>query len=173
MVLHRAWQHAVLAIVPVFHFVCVVQQDIANSSGRMREAARALSEIRGGGPVTAEDLISWELKQLGIPRMRKDQKSGVRGMLWMQRALEFVFTLICNMFGTMKTATAKECALDAYDRILKPYHSKQKQTSHGTRAYLSIAFSLPSVEYPGVFKLVRAELVFTDGDWSQHSIRIF
>ncbi|CDI85654.1 glycolipid transfer protein, putative [Eimeria praecox] len=118
-----------------------LKQDIANSSGRMREAAQALSKSRGGGAVTADDLISWELKQLGIPRMRKDQKSGVRGMLWMQRALDFVFTLICNMFGTMKTATAKECALDAYDRILKPYHSFLVSN------VVSLAFSLaPSKE---------------------------
>lgn len=77
--------------------------------------------------VTADELIAWELKELGIPKMRKDQNSGVKGMLWMKRALDFVFTLICNTFGTMKDATVKECALDAYDRVLKPYHSKPEK----------------------------------------------
>lgn len=89
----------------------------------MRAAAEALRKTRGGGTVSADELIVWEIQELGIPRMRKDQQSGVRGMLWMKRALDFVFSLICNMFGTMKDATAKECALEAYDRILKPYHS--------------------------------------------------
>lgn len=106
---------------------CAAQQDIANSSGRMREAAKALRKSRGGSAVTADELIAWELKELGIPKMRKDQNSGVRGMLWMKRALDFVFSLICNTFGTMKDATVKECALDAYDRVLKPYHSEPEK----------------------------------------------
>lgn len=118
-----------------------LKQDIANSSGRMRAAAEALRRTRGGGAVSADELIAWEIKELGIPRMRKDQQSGVRGMLWMKRALDFVFSLLCNMFGSMKDASAKECALEAYDRILKPYHSFF--VSH----VVSLAFSLaPSRE---------------------------
>ncbi|CDJ63819.1 glycolipid transfer protein, putative [Eimeria necatrix] len=118
-----------------------LKQDIANSSGRMREAAKALRKSRGGSAVTADELIAWELKELGIPKMRKDQNSGVRGMLWMKRALDFVFSLICNTFGTMKDATVKECALDAYDRVLKPYHSFLVSN------IVSLAFSLaPSKE---------------------------
>lgn len=112
----------------------MLQQDIANSSGRMRAAADALRKLRGGGVVCADELIVWEIKELGIPRMRKDQHSGVRGMLWMQRALDFIFTLISNMFGSMKDATAKECALNAYDRVLKPYHSKLVEQYHCTTA---------------------------------------
>ncbi|KAL8442908.1 hypothetical protein Emag_006193 [Eimeria magna] len=101
-----------------------LKQDIANSSGRMRAAADALRKARGGGVVSADQLIEWELKELGVARMRKDEHSGVRGMLWMKRALDFILSLICNMFGTMKDATSKECALEAYNRILKPYHSR-------------------------------------------------
>lgn len=118
-----------------------LKQDIANSSGRMRAAADALQKSRGGGVVCADELINWEIKELGISRMRKDQHSGVRGMLWMKRALDFIFSLICNMFGSMKDASAKECALEAYDRILKPYHSFL--VSH----IVSLAFNLaPSKE---------------------------
>lgn len=118
-----------------------LKQDIANSSGRMRAAADALRKSRGGGVVCADELILWEIEELGISRMRKDQHSGVRGMLWMKRALDFIFSLICNMFGSMKDATSKECALEAYDRILKPYHSFL--VSH----IVSLAFSLaPSKE---------------------------
>ncbi|KAL8426953.1 hypothetical protein Efla_004506 [Eimeria flavescens] len=118
-----------------------LKQDIANSSGRMRAAADTLRKVRGGGVVSADQLIDWELKELGISRMRKDERSGVRGMLWMQRALDFIISLICNMFGTMKESTSKECALDAYDKILKPYHSFF--VSH----IVSLAFSLaPSKE---------------------------
>ncbi|KAL8452069.1 hypothetical protein Emed_001610 [Eimeria media] len=118
-----------------------LKQDIANSSGRMRAAADALRKARGGGVVSADQLIEWELKEMGVARMRKDEQSGVRGMLWMKRALDFILSLICNMFGTMKEATSKECALEAYNRILKPYHSFF--VSH----IVSLAFTLaPSKE---------------------------
>lgn len=118
-----------------------LKQDIANSSGRMRAAAEVLRKGKGGAPVYADELIKWEIEEMGISRMRKDQNSGVRGMLWMKRALDFIFSLIRNMYGTMKDATSKECALEAYDRILKPYHSFL--VSH----VVSLAFSLaPSKE---------------------------
>lgn len=104
--------------------MCLSQQDISNSSGRMRAAAEVLRKGKGGAPVYADELIKWEIQEMGISRMRKDQNSGVRGMLWMKRALDFIFSLLRNMYGTMKDATCKECALEAYDRILKPYHSK-------------------------------------------------
>lgn len=122
--------------------LCVLpQQDIANSSGRMRAAADALRKARGGGVVFADELIAWEVKELGIPRMRKDQHSGVKGMLWMKRALDFIFSLLSNMFCTMKNATSKECALEAYDRILKPYHS-ECVTPYNTESRASLCASL-------------------------------
>lgn len=106
------------------------QQDIINSSGRMRAAAEKLAAAEGGGlRVTVDLLIEHELRTIGIPKMRKDTKGGVRNLLWMQRALHFVFTLLKNVFEDMKEATPREAALDAYEKVLKPYHGETAGSS--------------------------------------------
>lgn len=85
-------------------------------------SARDQANIPDSGPVTVDMMIACEVKQCGVDALRKDSESGVKNLLWMKRALDFVVGFLENVIFKMKDKSAKDCATEVYKRVLKPYH---------------------------------------------------
>ncbi|KEP63309.1 UNVERIFIED_CONTAM: glycolipid transfer protein GLTP [Hammondia hammondi] len=120
----------------------VLKKDLKNSSSKLKEAAqREFAAEPNAGPVTVDMLISYEIKKDGVAYLRKDANNGVKNLLWMKRALDFIVGFLENATFKMKDKTAKECATEVYQCVLKPYHGFM--VSH----IVSLAFNLcPSRE---------------------------
>ncbi|CBZ50136.1 hypothetical protein NCLIV_006120 [Neospora caninum Liverpool] len=101
----------------------VLKKDLKNSSTKLKEAVeRERAAEPDVGPVTVEMMISYEIKKNGVAFLRKDANNGVKNLLWMKRALDFIVGFLENVIFKMKDKTAKECATEVYQCVLKPYH---------------------------------------------------
>ncbi|PHJ26090.1 glycolipid transfer [Cystoisospora suis] len=121
---------AAKTIIPVYDTVFgggmvsnLLKKDLDNSSTKVIQAsARDQASIPDSGPITVDMMIACEVKQSGVNALRKDSECGVKNLLWMKRALDFVVGFLENVIFKMKGQSAKECATDVYKRVLKPYH---------------------------------------------------
>ncbi|PFH35398.1 glycolipid transfer protein GLTP [Besnoitia besnoiti] len=121
---------AVKTIIPVYDTIFgagmvanLLKKDLTNSSSKVREATeKQVQEEPAAGPVTVDMLIDYEVKKYGVAFLRKDANNGVKNLLWMKRALDFIIGFLENVIFKMKGKTAKECATEVYQCVLKPYH---------------------------------------------------
>jgi len=95
-----------------------LKKDIMNSSGAVKNAWEQNPEQCN----TIDMLIIFEKEHATIEKIRKDSKSGVKNLLWMNRALDFMITFLHGVFVKNVDKPAKFSANEAYNAILKPYH---------------------------------------------------
>lgn len=95
-----------------------LKNDIENSSGKV-EDARALFPAERQ---YIEEFVLHEIGQRGVDYIRKDHNAGVKNLLWMKRALDFIISFMEKCILGDPTLTSKECAREVYNRILQPYH---------------------------------------------------
>jgi hypothetical protein len=89
--------------------------DITNSAGTLEKAAMKHK------CATLEDLIVHELKHEGRHKVRADKTSGVIGMLWAKRAVQFI-VMYLELLATRDDLTAPKCAQQTYEVVLMKYH---------------------------------------------------
>eukprot|EP00922_Rhytidocystis_sp_ex-Travisia-forbesii_P041208 GHVS01061528.1.p1 GENE.GHVS01061528.1~~GHVS01061528.1.p1 ORF type:complete len:268 (-),score=35.54 GHVS01061528.1:125-889(-) len=95
-----------------------LKKDIENSSSKV---VLALEKFKDEGQYI-EEFILFEIQQRGVEELRKDSTCGVKNLLWMQRALDFIMSFLeLLMMGGPETSS-KACAIEAYDKVLKNYH---------------------------------------------------
>lgn len=95
-----------------------LKKDIENSSSKVRAAY----ENNPKETNTIDKLITYEIETQGVDILRKDSNSGVKNLLWMNRALNFIVTFLEKCMITDCEKSSKQCATEAYNDILKPYH---------------------------------------------------
>jgi len=104
--------------------------DILNSSSTVEKAAMKLKVE------TVEDIVSTDLKHHGRHAVRADKTSGVIGVLWAKRAVNFI-VMYLDLLATRDDLTAPKCAQLTYETVLMKYHGWL--TSKAIGAVMSLA----------------------------------
>eukprot|EP00922_Rhytidocystis_sp_ex-Travisia-forbesii_P041204 GHVS01061520.1.p2 GENE.GHVS01061520.1~~GHVS01061520.1.p2 ORF type:complete len:224 (-),score=35.78 GHVS01061520.1:1404-2075(-) len=117
--------YAARTIVPVYDTVfgknlvsSNLKKDIENSSSKVMLAVETHKEERQ----YLEEFIVHEIDQRGVQVIRKDSTSGVKNLLWMKRALDFIMSFLELLMLGDPDISSKVCATQAYDKVLKDYH---------------------------------------------------
>lgn len=96
-----------------------LKNDIQNSTGNVLNAYRENPVKR----LYIEGFIEDEIRTIGdLNKIRKDLKTGVRNLLWMKRALDFVFTFLEKIIINGNDKNSTTLAKQVYGDILEPYH---------------------------------------------------
>eukprot|EP00922_Rhytidocystis_sp_ex-Travisia-forbesii_P041199 GHVS01061511.1.p1 GENE.GHVS01061511.1~~GHVS01061511.1.p1 ORF type:complete len:185 (-),score=6.70 GHVS01061511.1:125-679(-) len=69
-----------------------------------------------------DEFILHEIQQRGVQDIRKDSTSGVKNLLWMKRALDFIISFLELLMLGDPESSSKVCATKAYDKVLEDYH---------------------------------------------------
>eukprot|EP00922_Rhytidocystis_sp_ex-Travisia-forbesii_P041202 GHVS01061518.1.p1 GENE.GHVS01061518.1~~GHVS01061518.1.p1 ORF type:complete len:243 (-),score=38.49 GHVS01061518.1:564-1292(-) len=116
---------AARTIVPVYDTVfgknvvsSNLKKDIENSSGKVMLAVESFKDERQ----FVDEFILHEIQQRGVQDIRKDSTSGVKNLLWMKRALDFIISFLELLMLGDPESSSKACATKAYDKVLKDYH---------------------------------------------------
>jgi hypothetical protein len=77
--------------------------------------------------ITLKDMVEYELYYQGRDKVRHDKTTGIIGLLWAKRALEFIVVFMGLLFAEPKSS-ASHCARHAYAQVLSRYHSWMTST---------------------------------------------
>jgi hypothetical protein len=91
--------------------------DILNSSGTVKKAYLKSP----GNCDTLEHLIEYELKTIGKDKCRTDKSTGIIGLLWAKRAVQFIMVYL-DLLGTRGDLSSSACARQTYETVLAKYH---------------------------------------------------
>lgn len=94
-----------------------LKSDIDNSSGNVRKAYDQSPE----NSQTLDTYMEHLLQTRGHQQLREDRASGVHGLLWSKRSVEFVVTYIEKLCEN-EEMTGSQCAQATYEQVLMPYH---------------------------------------------------
>jgi len=91
--------------------------DIMNSSGTVKKVY-----LKHPDKCTdLESLIKFELGAVGKDKVRTDKTTGIIGMLWAKRAVQFIMVYL-DLLGTRPDLNSSQCARQTYDTVLAKYH---------------------------------------------------
>jgi hypothetical protein len=108
--------HVYDALFSVGMMASQLKGDILNSAGTVRKVFLKYPDKCA----TLQELVQFELKTIGRDKVRKDKATGIIGMLWAKRAVQFIMVLLELLVTTSNSSS--QCARDTYDRVLAKYH---------------------------------------------------
>ena len=73
------------------------------------------------GNAGIQTMITNEIQNKTLQKVRKDTKTATIGLLWMKRAMQFMLEFLKNIVANVDKPT-KQCAQETYAAVLKPYH---------------------------------------------------
>lgn len=91
--------------------------DILNSAETVKKAFLKNPDKCG----SLRGMMEFELATMGRDKVRVDKSTGVIGMLWAKRAVQFIMVFL-ELLGSRPDLAAGACARETYERVLSKYH---------------------------------------------------